>query len=644
MAVLLDNEENSLATPTLRTLGATRSSNIVLTTSWQNVKSYEFNPGTGFKCTFYLDAKYSTQSTVGNSTTVQTRLNCVVNQGSGGGNGYRFTLSYANTREGSSYWSFEDETIMTGESAVQHNTDGTKTITLSASMRVNYTGLDASMSVNVDLPRIDRYPMIITAPDFSDEDNPTITYTTILGFSGATVEAGIFDSTGNTNYVPYRQVAVGDGSYTFNLTTNERNALRSATPNSNEMNVMYKLRTTTTNNVEYFSTSVKQMRIINANPTFTYTTEEINSNVVDLLGSSASTVVENASQVRITISPTAYKGTTINKTVVSHNGVQYTNSTSPYVVDLPITADTFNITAVDNRGNATTQVITKTLIEYQPVDITSLTMKRVNPTSSNIVLNLEATYYQKTFGSTANVPIVKWKLGDGSYTTIPSSAYTIDTTNNKLTISNYILSNVLVYTSSGQFTISIEDLLTSDTDVRNVTKGIPTFDAGEHDLKVNGKIYLADEDGQNPVEVGQGGDTLPINAIVEYDGNTVPDGWVQVSETAKILWTNPSQTSGFTPQEITFSDDDYDCYEIIYQLSLMDTRKKSTGKVPKGSGTEMIFIYNTGSVSMYISRETTYVSNTKMQIENSYDSSNGGANNNRCIPIYVIGYNTGLFS
>lgn len=501
-----------------------------LTTSWQNVKSYTFSPGTGFSATFYLDAKYSTQSKENNTTTVQTRLNCDVTQGSGGGNGYRFALSYANTREGSGYWAFEDETIMTGESTIQHNADGTKSITLSASMRVNYTGLDASMSVTVDLPKIDRYPLIVTAPDFSDEDNPTLTYTTTLGFDGAIVEAGIFDSTGTTAYANYRQVTVSDGSYTFNLTNAERSLLRNATPNNNTMNVMFKLRTTTTSSVEYFSTSIKQLRIVNADPTMTHAEEETNAKVIALLGSSGDTIIQNASTLRVTITPTAYKGASISYVKASSLGYTNTITTSPYVFDIPMQSANVAGVVVDSRGNGHSFNIPKTLIEYQAVDITSLTMKRVNPTSSNIVLNLEATYYQKTFGSTANVPIVKWKLGDGSYTTIPSSAYTIDTTNNKLTISNYTLSNVLVYTLPGQFTISIEDLLTSDTDVRNVTKGIPTFDAGEHDLKVNGKIYLADEDGQNPVEVGQGGDTLPINAIVEYDGNTVPDGYELVED------------------------------------------------------------------------------------------------------------------
>ena len=50
----------------------------------------------------------------------------------------------------------------------------------------------------------------------------------------------------------------------------------------------------------------------------------------------------------------------------------------------------------------------------------------------------------------------------------------------------------------------MEDLLTTDTEGGEngkVLKGITTFDAGEHDFKVNGDLYVADTDGNNKVNV-----------------------------------------------------------------------------------------------------------------------------------------------
>ena len=240
---------------------------------------------------------------------------------------------------------------------------------------------------------------------------------------------------------------------------------------------------------------------VGGEPTFTYTTTETNTKVSDLLGSSASTIVENASIVRVAVTPIALNGATITNVSVTHNNRLYSKSTSPYNIDVPVSTNSFTITVTDNRGNTSSTTFTKTLINYLPVDITNLTMKRVNPTSSNIKLNMIAMYDQKTFGSTTNTPVVKWKLDDGSYTTIPSSAYSIDTTNNKLTISNYTLNNALVYTSNGTFTLYIEDLLTTDTDARDVLKGVPTYDVGEHDLQVNGDLYIADTSRSNKKKV-----------------------------------------------------------------------------------------------------------------------------------------------
>ena len=383
----------------------------------------------------------------------------------------------------------------------------------------------ASTGGTINFPDIARYPMIVQAPDFSDEDDPTITYTTALGFPNATVQAGIFSNDGNTAYADYRNITVEDASYTFNLTSEERTALRTATQGSNSLSVKFIIKTTTTDNETFTSVSNKTMTLINANPTIaTPTFQETNANVSALLGTSATTIIENASVVRTTVVPTLVKeAASISKVEILHDGTTYTDNTSPYVLDIPITANSLNIKAIDSRNNVNNNGngYTKTwenanYIEYQPVDITSLTMKRQNSTSSNIILNLEAKYYQKTFGSTANVPIVKWKLGEGSYTTIPSSAYSIDTTNNKLTITNYTLSNALVYTSNGTFTISLEDKLTTDTDSRQVLKGVATYDVGEHDLQVNGDLFIADVNRNNPINVKE-----EINKRIEkYDLET----------------------------------------------------------------------------------------------------------------------------
>lgn len=400
---------------------------------------------------------------------------------------------------------------------IGHNTDGSKTVSCSASCSggAGYGPGTGSCSGNLTLTKIDRYPMLTDAPNFNDEANPTIQYTTSLGFTGASVKACIASADGSTIYAGYRDVVVSDGSYTFNLTTTERNNLRNATPNSNTLNIRFYIKTTTTGGTEYYSYLDRQLSIVNANPTISNTETETDTNVITYLGTGASTVVQNASKVQCEVTATPQKGSSVSSVTITHNSIVYptTLSSGKYVATIPISANSFQINVTDSRGNAATKTVTKTMITYSPVDFTSFTIKRVNSTSSTIRFNLEARYYQVTLGSTANTPRLYYKLDNGNYVEIPKKdttvspqidGYEIDAANHKVTLTNYDVSNLLVYTSAGQITLYIEDLLTNDTDGGTngyVTKGVPTFEAGEHEFQVNGTLYVADENRENAGEV-----------------------------------------------------------------------------------------------------------------------------------------------
>lgn len=396
---------------------------------------------------------------------------------------------------------------VTGATTVYHRDDGTLSgyayaIFTKGSTTSSYAPNSGSVATDwTGLTNIDRYPMITSAPDFSDEDNPTVAFTTNVGFTDYITEIAIKHNWDDDPLANYRQVVVANGSYTFNLTNTERNALRNETPNSNTMTVIFSLRTTVGNDV-YFSTITRTLSIVNADPTFTHSEVETNSNVISVLGSSsASQVIQNASEIDVTISPTALKGATITSVKVNSGGYSETKTTSPYVFAVPVTQQSFGVVVRDSRGNSKTSIFTKSMIAYSPISFNSFSFERENPTSSNIIVDLDSNYYQQTFGSSTNVPIVKWKLDDGTYTTIPSTEYTIDTTNHKLTITSYELTNALVYTSKGTFTLEVSDLLSSFSDTQDVLKGIPTFDYGEHDLKVNGDLFVADINGENAYKI-----------------------------------------------------------------------------------------------------------------------------------------------
>ena len=109
-----------------------------------------------------------------------------------------------------------------------------------------------------------------------------------------------------------------------------------------------------------------------------------------------------------------------------------------------------------------------------------------------------------------------------------------------------------------------------------------------------------------------------------------------------ILWTNQNPTANFVAQTITLSSSDYDILEFIWRTDLVGNLTFSE-KVMKGKGTQFDF-FSTAIVGRRWCRRILYVSDTSYSFNNCYklDTSSTMENDN-CVPLYVIGYKTGLF-
>lgn len=131
--------------------------------------------------------------------------------------------------------------------------------------------------------------------------------------------------------------------------------------------------------------------------------------------------------------------------------------------------------------------------------------------------------------------------------------------------------------------------------------------------------------------------TVENKVIKEYvDNNFTPKG--------KILWTNLNPTSNFASQTITLDEslDNYDMYEVLCLQSTTNPRVLSTGKIPVGHGA---FITVVSGQPRFRPTGTT-VSGDTISFENCQQLTAIGSStiaNEQLIPMYVIGYNTGLF-
>lgn len=118
----------------------------------------------------------------------------------------------------------------------------------------------------------------------------------------------------------------------------------------------------------------------------------------------------------------------------------------------------------------------------------------------------------------------------------------------------------------------------------------------------------------------------------------------------EILWTNPNPNAHFSSQEITLSSGDYDVLEIFYYnwVDIDSYKDLLCQKTIKGYSTELQFQFTHNNVVYAGYRRIRYINDTKLQVDNGYrviDNSSiaTGEANYWNVPVYVIGYKTGLF-
>ena len=191
-------------------------------------------------------AKYLEQSIANNQTKVQYQARAYFsgnyirdNQGSGGVSGT--SASYAS---GACTYPTNGETVIaTTEGWVSHNADGTMSISAAASLNFPNWGWSGTATGSASLPNIPRQATITGAPNFTNLDNPKITYSNPAGNAVSSLQACIANTAGNVIYVPYRNISTSGSSYTFNLTTAEREALLKAVTSASSFSVKFYVRT-----------------------------------------------------------------------------------------------------------------------------------------------------------------------------------------------------------------------------------------------------------------------------------------------------------------------------------------------------------------------------------------------------------------
>lgn len=406
---------------------------------------------------------------------------------------------------------------VSGTTSVAHDNTGKASISVELSTAI-YTSTVTKKSGTWTLDDIPRAATLTAAPHFTDEDNPVITYSNPAGNAVTSLKACIANSAGTVVYAEYRDIPMTGSTYTFDLTAEERNALRWATINSPNIAVKFYV-TTVIGGQTFYSTQDKIMTIANANPLVDVVIEDRGGTSRALTGS-PDRIIKGFNYVVATIDATPLKGASI-KEIKTTNGSNV--ATGSKVTFNNTESDVFDIVVTDSRGYSTSLQVKKELIPY--VNITC-NLEATNPTTDgNAILDIKGNYFNGSFGAVANTLSVQYRIkeNDGAYSewlnaNIAKTNNTYDATVN-LTGLNYRST----YTVQARAIDKIKNVETKE----KVIKSLTVFDWGENDFKFNVDVFDKNGDRLGSEMVANDYDAILLSgkALLE-------SGWVTITPVA----------------------------------------------------------------------------------------------------------------
>lgn len=397
---------------------------------------------------------------------------------------------------------------------IPHNPDGTKTITITWSQEFGfrYDGKNLgtiSNTFTLDLPPLTpRDAKLLTASSFTDETNPTITYSNPAGDRADALEACI-SLTGGVDDIAYRAIPKTGSSYTFPLTEAEKNILRAAAANTQTMTVRFYVRTTF-GGTRFFSHLDRTFTVVNCNPVISNATvKDITQETIALTGN-ADIIVLNESMIEYSYTATATKSATIKSHYIECGDVKVEGMFQGVIDDAQSGLFTFG--ATDSRGLTTTFPLQKQVVNYvKPTCYQHLRAELAGETGATITLTIDGNYFNGSFGLAANELKLEVRhtqndgtmgdwvvLTDGLIPTFNENTYSLTTT-----ITGFS------YSQSYTFQCRATDKLNVVQSAQYTVRVRPIFDWGEDDFNFN-------------VPVNINANTLSMNeeVILRHTGST----------------------------------------------------------------------------------------------------------------------------
>lgn len=385
-----------------------------------------------------------------------------------------------------------DTTISTATHTVKHDDDGTKTLTISAyangragsygPSNSSETSGNCTVSTTITLDPIPRAAKLLTATNFTDETDPTITYDNPAG-TAADVQVCIADTEGAVQYAKYRSISQTGSSYTFELTEDEIQALIDAIPDgTNQIYVNIYIKTyidgEIVENPRYLT---RIFSVVNSTPEITYTVKDVGTGSTALTNDS-SVMIKGFNYITASMIPTFKKGATALNQIIT-NGNNTVLSTSANFSN--VENNQFDFYVRDSFGNEVTKTATLTMIDY--VKLTCNISPNKPTADGDLAVKIYGNYFNDTFGDKGvqNELTVKWRIkeNDGNYGSW--NVVTPIITDNVYSVTVNITG--LDYQSTYTVQAMATDLISTDgvTSPERVVRSIPVFNWGENNFDIN---------------------------------------------------------------------------------------------------------------------------------------------------------------
>ena len=390
--------------------------------------------------------------------------------------------------------------ITSGTKRIYHNNAGKGSFEAYCEAGIYEVAVNCTARGNWELPDIPRWASIKTANNFNDEENPSCTFENLASIPvNIKLEFGGLDPVINRNNVS----STTSGKYTFILTDNERNLIRSKMT-SNSMSVRYTVYSSIGEKTNY-SYLDKTVTLINGNPVFNdFEVYDTDPRAVQVLGDNK-IFLQGLSDLKVKITTgnkmVAQKNATAVKYVASLENTNQNINYSTSQINAHLLYDpNFNgnktviVRAYDSRNNSTPVNKTITILPYNPPVING-SLTRLNNFENETTLKINGSYQSIKVNNveknTLKYVKYRYKKEGGTWGTYVNVPFTKSGTN--YTCNNQILNLDNAYTYD--FEILIEDNVKTQMAIAHVDVGKSIMfinkDGGvdiEGNLNVNGDI------------------------------------------------------------------------------------------------------------------------------------------------------------